>query len=298
MVTLEYFSRINPKRMLALVRMVHEEYPSVTYVEYLDQKPQTHYEYYLDNINFGGAYIRLGRYKNYDKMSKTFDMLPMFQIRVNPNKYMHEPFFRSLLQKLLSVSAGGYLRKYDYAIDIPKNPSDVKILDSKKEPGLIKGTRYYGQSGRHGYVKLYDKQKEQARYKEIINTPLTRVEHTLTCNKPLSLENVYILQNDVLKTDTSGLNDTDRAIVEMYLLLKTKGIDYELQIGRRKWDKIKEYISGQYALLDYGTILDSLLNNIKTEFDAHAIQSFVSDDSITDDECINQSIEDPVLLFE
>lgn len=61
----------------------------VLLTEYLDQKPQTHYEYYLDNINFGGTYIRLGRYKNYDKMSKTFDML-MFQIRVNPNKYMHD----------------------------------------------------------------------------------------------------------------------------------------------------------------------------------------------------------------
>ncbi len=284
--------------MLALIRMVHEEYPSVTYVEYLDQKPQSNYDYYLDNINFGGTFIRLGRYKNYDKMTKTFDMLPMFQIRVNPNKYMHEPFFRDLLQKLLSVSAGGYLKKYDYAVDIPKNPSDVRILDSKKEPGLYKGTRYYGQSGRHGYVKVYDKQKDLARYKEIITTPLTRVEHTLATNKPLSLENVYVLEKNVLKTDISCLNDTDRAIVEMYLLLKARGIDYEIQIGRRKWDKIKEYISGQYALLDYGTILDSLLSNIKTEFDAHAIQSFVSDDSITENECINQSIEEPELLFE
>ena len=300
MVTLEYFSRINPKRLLSIIKMVHDEFPQIKYEEYLDKQPQNKYQYYLDNISFGGAYIQVGKYTNYDKMTKTFDILPMFQLRVNPNKHMNEPFFRSLLSKLLSVSGGGYLKKYDYAIDIPCSPEFVKVFDSRKEKGLFKGTRYYGQSGRHGYLKVYDKQKDLLRYNEKLLTPLTRVEYTLMTNKPISLDNVYLMQNNSLKLEIEALSDTDKAIVEMYSLLKLNNIDYELNVGRRKFDKLKEYISGQYALLEYGFYLDSLLVNVKNEFGANEINPLFNDyddDILTHSVCMIQDNE-PELLFD
>lgn len=298
MITVEYFSRINPKRLLSIIQMVHNAFPNIKYDEYLDKLPQNKYQYYLDNISFGGVYIQLGKYTNYDKMSKTFDLLPMFQIRVNPNKHMHEPFFIDLLSKLKGVSGGGYLKKYDYAVDVPLTPDCVKIFDSKKEPGLYKGTRYYGQAGRHGYLKVYDKKKDMERFKEYLKTPLTRIEHTLKSNTDISLEKVYIFESESLNVDKSILTLTDKAIIDMYQIIVANNLKYDLSIGRTKMEKLKEYIFGQYALLDYGTILIDLIANIKTVFGANEVNSLtVDDDILTQNVCMIQDNE-PELLFD
>lgn len=268
MVYIEYFSYVSPERILECVRDVHMRFPEVRYQEHLGRPPHSKYDYYLDGVAIGGAYVDVGKYKNYDRLTKTFDLLPMFQLRVNPNKYMDCEWFKVLLENLLNCQGGGTLRKYDYAIDIPLEPKCVQIMNSRKEPGLFKGTRYYGQSGRHGYVKVYDKEKDMLRQNFELGHPLTRVEYTLFANKEPSLENVYVLRSDVLKTDYSGLNDTDIAIIEMYLRLKALGSDYTLNLGRGKMNKLKEYISGQYALLEYGSVLSTLLDNIKSVFKA------------------------------
>lgn len=265
MVYLEYFSRLSPSKIVELVQGIHEKYPDVRYQEHLGRAPHSKYDYYCDGISIGGVYVSAGKYANYDKETKTFDLLPMFELRVNPNKYFHEQWFKDLLSALLKVGTSGQLRKYDYAVDIPKPPCMVEVMNSRKEPGLFKGTRYYGQSGRHGYCKVYDKQADMKRQKVEIGD-LTRVETTLFTKQEPSLENVYILENQCLKTDYTGLNDTDKAIIEMYLKLKALNVDYDLKIGRKKMEKLKEYISGKYVLLDYGNILQGLIDNIKTMF--------------------------------
>lgn len=267
MVYLEYFAKCSPKGIVEIVQKVHEDYPLVKYQEYLDRVPHSKWNYYTDGVSIGGVYVSAGKYNNYDPMTKSFDLLPMFEIRVNPNKHMNEPWFQDMLFRLLEWSSSGMLRKYDYAIDIAKPPKSVQILDTRKEPGLYKGTRYYGQAGRHGYVKIYDKQKDMKRQGESIDT-LTRVEYTLFANQEHSLENVYILSSEQLETDYSKLKDTDRAIVEMYMQLKAIGFNYELKLGRRKMIALEPYLQGQYQKLDYGNILGVLVDNIKREFRA------------------------------
>lgn len=274
MVYIEYFSYLNPERVIEKIREIHEKYPDVRYDEHLGRAPHSKYDYYCDGIVLGGAYVSVGKYTNYDKLTKTFDLLPMFELRVNPNKYMHEEWFKTLLSELLSIGSSGRLRKYDYAVDIPKSPKNVEVIGSRKEPGLFKGTRYYGQSGRHGYCKVYDKQEDMKRQKVEIGS-LTRVEHTLFTNQPVSLEPVYLVDFGGVHKDLDELNDTDRAIVEMYLKIKALGDDYELKLGRRKLLKLKEYISGQYVPLEYGDILPSLLENIKAVFN---LTDIVTDD--------------------
>lgn len=289
MVYIEYFSYAKPEVIIDLVRKLHEKYPALNYNEHLGRQPHSRFDYYLDGVALGGAYVHAGKYTNYDKVSKTFDILPMFELRVNPNKYFHEAWFQELLSVLLSNASSGMLRKYDYAVDIPTEPKHVKVLESKKEPGLYKGTRYYGQDGRHGYLKVYDKQKDMQRQKVDI-PPLTRVEHTLFAKKEISLEKVYVLENACLKGDYSDLNDTERCIVEMYLELKALGSTYEPKLGRKMTHKLKEYISGQYALLDYGNILDLLLENIRVVFRAT--------DILTDDEGFMQVSDEDIPFFE
>lgn len=266
MVYCEYYSRVSVDEILNICRNIHMLYPELKYQEYLDRKPHSKYDYYLDNIVIGGAHLDIGKYKNYDKLTKSFDLFNMFQLRVNPNKYMHEDWFKRFLSDLLSVGSSGVLRKYDYAVDIPLEPAYVNVLNSRKEPGLYKGTRYYGQSGRHGYLKVYNKQKDMERQNIKIENALTRVEHTLFTGKPLSLEDIAVFNPNTLKTDYTALNDTDKAIVDMYMLLKANKIPYTLNIGRRKMEKLKEYILGEYVLLKYD-LLDLLLANIKSVFD-------------------------------
>ena len=266
MVYVEYFSYVNSSGVIEIVRNIHEKYPSLKYEEFLGKKPQHKYDYYLDTAVIGGVSIYAGKYNNYDKLTGTFDLLPMFKLRVNPNKYFNETWFQELLSELLKNASSGMLRKYDYAIDIPLEPRFVTVLNTRKEAGLYKGTRYYGQSGRHGYLKIYDKQKDMKREKVDIR-PTTRVEHTIIGNQDPSLENVYVLDSEALKCDYSSLKDTDRAIVEMYLQLKALGYDYPLKLGRGKMEKLELYISGSYTLLEYGDALDRLIANIKQVFD-------------------------------
>ena len=289
MVYIEYFSYLNPDVLIEKLREFHEANPDILYSEYLNMSYNSKYDYYHDYIKFSGVTIYAGKYSNYDKMTKTFDLIPMFQIRFNPNKYMHEKWFNDLVSFLLSNGSSGYLRKYDYAVDIPKEPKYVEVIGSRKEPGLFKGTRYFGQSGRHGYCKVYDKQEDMKRQNVEIGS-LTRVEHTMMGNKPFSLEPVYLVDFRGQKHDLSDLNDTDRAIVEMYLRLKLSGDDYELKLGRRKLLKLKEYISGQYVPLEYGDILPSLLENIKVIFKLT--------DIVTDDDGFMQLSGDVDLPFE
>ena len=265
MVYVEYFSYCSPKVIVETVQGIHEKYPMLKYQEHLGRTPHSKYDYYLDGIAIGGVYISAGKYTNYDKVTKTFDILPMFEIRVNPNKYFDEDWFQELLSRLLENASSGILRKYDYALDIPKEIKCVKVFDTRKELGIYKGTYYYGQTGRHGYLKIYDKQKDMKRQNEEIGV-LTRVEHTIMGAKNPSLENVYVLDNENVKEDFGKLKDTDKAIVEMYLQLKALGYDYDLKLGRKKKDKLLPYIQGEYKLVEYGDILEKLVENIKKVF--------------------------------
>lgn len=282
MVYVEYFSYLSAKNILEIIRSVKMDFPDLKYVEFLNRLPCSKYDYYIDSVSIGGVYVEMGKYKNYDKLTKTFDLLDMFQIRLNPNKCMNKPFCSFLLNKLLAVSTSGYLRKYDYAIDIKVSINGLQLFDCKKEPGLFKGTRYFGQSGRHGYIKIYDKRKELTSRKKDYETgkfiitdnlgyDLTRLEYTFLTRDSVSLDNTYILSSNTLNNDYSALNDTEVAIVEMYLQLKALNSNYDLKLGRKMNAKLKEYISGQYVLLDYKNILFDLLETVKTVFKASDI---------------------------
>lgn len=288
----ESFCRMGVFGVLYHVRYIHEKYPNLDYLEMLDRKPCSKYDYYIHGISIGGVYIATGKYTDYDRDNKKFRLLDMYQLRFNPNKYMSEPWFKELLDGLLYMSGGGWFRKYDYTIDVPVPIDSIQLFDTRKEKGLYKGTRYYGQSGRHGFVKVYDKGKEVLKTGEDIGV-LTRIETTLKAREIPSLENIYILESGSLNTDLNELKDTDRAIVEMYLTLKAMGYDYDLKLGRGKMEKLKEYITGSYTLLKYEHILDELIKHFEYIFN-------INDDVmiITDDDGFLQVPNDFELPFE
>lgn len=261
MVYCEYFCFYSPEIMVDKFREFNTSHPDLEYTEMLDRACHSKYSYYKDAVRFSGVFIEFGRYNNYDKATKTFDLLPMLQIRFNPNKYMDYDWFSDLLSLISSCCNSGRLRKYDYAIDLPVPMNAVQLFDCRREPGLFKGTRYYGQQGRHGYIKIYDKYKDMFRQGIVVDVPLTRVEQTLFNGQPLRLEKIYIMDNNLI-TDYSSLKDTERAIVEMYSMLMANNLHYDLNLGRKMSVKLKPYLYGGYKLIDYSNILDLLLSNL------------------------------------
>lgn len=270
MLYIEWYSKCSLSFLLEEVRKLHLKYPLIRYEEYLERPRTSKYDFYLDGVVFGTMFLNMGKYTNYDSVNKTFDIFPLFQLRFNPNKLFKEKYFKDVIKLLLKYGTSGCIRKYDYAIDIPLSTECVKIFGSRKERGLYKGTRYFGQSGRHNYLKIYDKKAELEK-NSIQSDDLTRVEYTFIGNEIPSFEKIYILDKSLI-FDYSDLNDTDLAIVDMYNTLLNFGFDYDLKLGRKKMEKLSKYLYGSYKVLDYGNILDWLLDYIVKYFDLDNIQ--------------------------
>jgi hypothetical protein len=140
---------------------------------------------------------------------------------------------------------------------------DVQVFGSRKQKGLYKCTRYYGQRNKHGFCKIYDKGKEQK-----LQSNLTRIEHTLSGRLPLSLESFYIRSSGC--SDLSGLSGVLKTIVMLCLEVKQFGGEYSSILdnldGRTK-KKVLEHLDGSYVEYVYDhSILDSLLQKISETF--------------------------------
>lgn len=249
------------------IRELKNKYLPGNYWERLNCSACQKWSWYQNHIHVeDGIYVSLGRYKEYDKKEDKQYIFPMIKLEVNPNKHYDKPIYNGIVEFVRERCDGGYIDKHDYAIDVPFEPDRVKVYGSRKEPGLYKGTRYWGQRNKHGYLRIYDKQKESG-----LESCLTRIEHTLCNSKPVSFENVCITKFEGIEADLSALDPVNRAIVEMIVLLKRHNEDYEecikdLNYRRRK--KIEPFIAGNIEKLEYNnTIHKQLLDNICKVFD-------------------------------
>ncbi len=251
------------------IQQIKEKHNIMEYWEKLNCTPCSRYSYYAHHIHLDdGIYIQLGHYVDFDYIERRPDIFPLIQLQVNPNKHYGKPVLQDFLSITDRYCYGAHLVKYDYAIDIPVKPADVQNFGSRKEKGLYKGTRYFGQRNKNGYCKIYDKQKEQE-----LESPLTRVEHTISLTKgtkELSLEPIYI-KKEKSKDRQEKLSKTDAVIVEFCALCLANGLDYESVIDKlesRKRRSILEKLSScRYEKLAYDeTILEDLLGHVKEAF--------------------------------
>lgn len=220
----------------------------------------SHYSFFSDIVHLcNGIYLSIGKY-NYIKDKKDPFIVPLVKLEINLNKHFDKTIFSDLNDWLIKNSGDISLIKYDYAIDIKAPVESIQNIGSRKERGLYKGTRYYGQRNKHGYCKIYDKKKEQE-----LDYDLTRIEHTFISGEKLSLEPIYIKSN---KKIDEKLNDTDRCILKMLGSLKAYGEDitvYLNDLGRRKKKTILDNLQGyEYKKLEYNQdILKNLLDKVK-----------------------------------
>lgn len=236
--------------------------------EKLNCPPCSKYSWYQNIIHIGAIHISFGKMQSFDKISsRTWITLPRLRIEVNPNKHFSEKVFQDILAWLKENCTDGILKKYDYAIDIPNHINNVKVYHSRKEAGLYKGTIYRGQRSQHGFMKIYDKAKEQADSE----TPLTRVEHTLEYGKPLSLEKINIINPTKKSANHSELDNLNKCIVSLCLALQAHDVDFEPYIASlnyRRRKTLEPYLHGNSIELVYDeAIINSLVDKIIELFD-------------------------------
>ena len=256
--------------LLEEFQKLKEKYPDAEYWERLNANPCSKFNFFQNVIHLDdGITVFTGHYADFDREKHERYVFPLVRLKVNPNKHANKPIFHDVMKVINNYCCDFYINSYDYAIDIPVVPDDVHVFGSNKEKGLYKGTRYFGQRGRNGFCRIYDKQKEQN-----LDTPLTRVEHVISCiktTKKISFEKIYVKDNVVPDADGKKVSKTDAVILELCALASANGLDYESIINkldkRKKWF-IKSQISQcEYKLLEFNQeVHDRLLEMVREYF--------------------------------
>lgn len=251
----------------------------------LDVKPSHRYSFYTNIIWCNGFMFSIGKYSDYDKEAKKWRLFDRMRVEVNPNKHGDELFLDEVM-KLIKLEAGhGELVRYDYAIDIPVSPGSVSVIGSRKEKGLYKGTRYYGQRHKHGYLKVYDKAREQC-----LESDMTRIEYTYDAKMIPSWEKIVIHSPVDSDLPASQLPGTAKLYLDMLQEIKALNGDMEPFLERlthRMYKQIEPYLfTGVELQLDQ-TILDCLLNKINDMFIISDSNEYVneSEEFLTDFRC-------------
>ena len=252
------------------------------YWERLNVNACSKYQMFKNHIHLcNGIYLSAGKYIDSYELShnqKKYIVFPLLRLEINPNKHFGKPIFNELLKWLKDNSGDVHLDKYDYAIDLPMPTSDVQVFSSRKEKGLYRGTRYFGQRNKNGYCKIYDKQKEQG-----LETPLTRIEHTISCNKTtkkVSFEKIHYKANS--NTETK-VNSTYQCIVNMANALTSMNIpvdDYIDCLDKRAKKQVKEALNNSsYKELEFDQeILSELLRHVRLTFETQEIENPILED--------------------
>lgn len=230
----------------------------------LEVLPSYRYEYYRNLVWYEGFTFSLGKYTNYDRLTKTWTELDIMRFKVNPNKHEGTPIMDDVVKFLTEYCKDGYLVRYDYAVDIRCPLSDVIVLGSRKEKGLYKGTRYLGQRHKHGYCKIYDKQKEQC-----LDHELTRIEYTFCGDNIPVVDDILIRAPVDVQNGREPLPAQAKLYLDMLQEIEALGGDIESYLQRinfRTRKKLEPYLYTGIRLQLEDQILNKLMDKINSRF--------------------------------
>ncbi len=240
--------------------------------------PNFKYQYYVDLIWCDGFVFHLGKYTDYDKTDKSWTKLDMIRIEVNPNKHSDSIYWDCVLAFLREYCTDGVLIRYDYAIDVPVPLDDVLVINSRKERGLYRGTRYFGRRHKHGYLKIYDKGEES---KE--SQALTRIEYTFERNNIPSFDNIVVRNGpSCLPEGSPPLSKIARLYLDMLIEIKALGGQiepYMERIDSRTWKQIEPYLFSGIRLVCENDLIEKLLQVINYTFIISDSDNNVNDDA-------------------
>lgn len=281
---LEYTLKHPAEDIVGFIHDLIEKYPEIKqneYYEHLNKPYSSRWQYFNNMVHLcNGCTLWFGKWTVNNEGDKT--CFPLIRIEFNPNKHIDKPIIIDLFSWIYEIYGDAILRKYDFAIDIKCKKEDVQIIGSRKEKGLYKGTRYYGQRNKDGYCKIYDKKEEAD-----LGYDLTRVEHTFVHNKKgdhkkqgVSFENIYVKQ---VSDDIKLKNPTSQALYEMCLLCKANNIDFDNILDildkRKKREIIEALQGGAYKKIDVDMELhDKLIDDVYTIFHINKLYKPIKED--------------------
>ncbi len=290
-----YYLAVSIEGVLDRLHDLEHEFAMLDYWELLNRKACSKYDYYMHHIHFGDCFIKLGRYvtsKSDTDKHAGYTVLDCMRIEVNPNKHMNTKLINKLIPLITDVVAEGYIDKVDYAVDIPVSPDDVVVLNTRKMPGLNRGTRYYGASHQHGFVKLYNKRKESN-----LDFDLTRFETTLKVDKPFSSINIAVKTKIKNLGDFGVLTPTLKLYIDMLQEIQILDGDTDKflkKMNPRTRAQIEPFIHGQlYYYKNRVDILNRLLERVRIDF---ALSKTIAE-KLQEDEDGYLSVEDYELPF-
>lgn len=278
-----------------------DKYPDIKkneYYEHLNKPYSSRWQYYNNQVHLcNGCTVWYGKWTVNNEGVKI--CFPMLRIEFNPNKHMDKPIIIDLFTWIYKIYGDALLRKYDFAIDVKCKKEDLQVFGSRKEKGLCKGTRYYGQRNKDGYCKIYDKQVESD-----LPYNLTRIEHTFVHNKKgshkkqgVSFENIYVkdVDKDKVKFKSKSMN----TLFEICLLCDANHIDYidklDLLDKRYKKDIIEALHGCSYKKIDIDMALhDKLIDDVYRIFHINKLHKPVK----VDEDGFMQIDDDIELPFE
>lgn len=213
------------------------------------------YAWFKSSIWGGGIYVQYGQYRDFDKVSREWTEYPLMRIKFNPNKYWASPVLARLSDWVARECEDGVIVKFDYAVDVPVPMKDLQV-HSRKEPGLYKGTRYYGQRNKHGRLKIYDKKAESE-----LPDDTTRVEWTFCYGKPIAFDDVvWLTHGPAPLPDVSVLGPQAMTLARLLLDIRALGGDVRQSLRHldsRTAKKLEPYTCGSGVQL-----LDSCLSQL------------------------------------
>lgn len=236
------------------------------------------YSWFKSSIWGGGFYIQFGHYRDYDKCTREWAEYPLLRLKFNPNKHGSSPLLPKLLAWLARECDNGVLVKFDYAVDVPAPLRDLEI-HSRKEPGLFKGTRYYGQRNKHGRLKVYDKKAESE-----LPDDTSRVEWTFCIGKPIVFDEVvWLTHGPAPLPDVGELSPRTYALARLLLDIRSLGGDVSKSLGYldgRTAKKLEPYtigsgvqlLDGSYAVLR--SLLGSYCDMLSLSFRSGGVNEF------------------------
>lgn len=214
---------------------------------------------YLNNFKFelrcgsDVATFWLGtHFQSFDKTLNTW------KLELNPNKCLPCAFVSSLFDLLSMYSKRIDIVEYDIAVDMPfPRDSFFLVKDKRKYQCVLNSsvdkTEYLGCRHQHGFIKLYNKQKESN-----LDYPLTRFEISCTslhlCDIVDSLPCVYFSLGQIALTDIK-LNDTDKFILKTLILDPSR----LSELGRNKRDKMREALKCAFVPVSFDSVCFSRL---------------------------------------
>ena len=276
-----YDLRVNYNKVLECIQKIADVLKPKKYIVKLDILPCTRYKFWVHVINIDSCYICLGKHSEkvieVNTGNKSWVKFDKMRIEINPNKWHDSDLFKMLMDMVKEVAYEGIIDCIDYAIDVPCNISDVVVLRSRKEYGEYKGTRYFGQRGKNGMVRIYNKMIESK-----LNYELTRIETRWKTNDKFTSVDFGIIRPCSINPDDK-INISTKVIIDMLQELKMLGSDnvnrYLSMMNFRTREKVVNAMNGNLIKYKYDMVyLNKLMDDVRELFHCSVLDNPVIDD--------------------